>query len=261
MDIQEILKAEFNQHIVFRERRPGIFQVIAPLYHEDGDMVDIYLDLPKHDGGVVRISDHGKTLMRLSYSYEIDTATKRRILGRILSENGISEDRGRFQLETTPEHLYPSLLQFAQTVAKVSNMQMFKREVVQNLFYETLNDFVVSQLSPYRPQPHYIPIPDRDDLDVDWRFPLQSRDIYLYGVRDTPKARLVGLECLEYQKLNIPFRSVIIHEDLENGLSKKDQRRITNIADKQFATLADFVSDAERYFARETETARQHPVM
>jgi hypothetical protein len=54
---------------------------------------------------------------------------------------------------------------------------------------------------------------------------------------------------------------VIIHEDLENGLGKKDQRRITNIADKQFATLPDFLSVAEGYFAREAETARQHPVM
>ncbi len=251
MDIKDILKSEFNRHVSFRERRPGIIQVLAPLYHEDGDMVDVFLNLPKHEGDAIRISDHGMTLMRLSYSYEIDSPTKRRILDRILSENGVSEDRGRFYLETTPEHLYPALLQFAQTVAKVSNMQMFKREVVQNLFYETLNDFVASKLSIYKPQPHYMPITDRDDLDVDWRFPLQSRDIYLYGVRDTSKARLVGLECLEYQKLKIPFRSVIIHEDLENGLSKKDQRRITNIADKQFATLSDFFSDAEDYFVRE----------
>lgn len=261
MDIRDLLRAEFDRHVDFRERRPGILQVVAPLYHEDGDMVDVFLDLPKHEGEAIRISDHGMTLMRLSYSYEIDSATKRRILDRILAENGVSEDRGRFYLEATPEHLYPALLQFAQTVAKVSNMQMFKREVVQNLFYETLNDFVASKLSLYKPEPHYMPIPDRDDLDVDWRFPLPSRDIYLYGVRDASKARLVGLECLEYQKLSIPFRSVIIHEDLENGLGKKDQRRITNIADKQFATLPDFLSVAEGYFAREAETARQHPVM
>lgn len=257
MDIRELLKSEFNRYISFRERRPGIVQVLAPLYHEDGDMVDIFLDLPKRPGDSIRISDHGMTLMRLSYSYEIDTPTKRRILERILSENGISEDRGRFYVETTPEHIYPTLLQFAQTVAKVSNMQMFKREIVQNLFYETLNEFVESHLSIYRPQNHYVPIPERDDLDVDWRFPLPTRDIYLYGVRDASKARLVGLECLEYQKLNIPFRSVLVHEDLENGLSKKDQRRITNIADKQFATLSDFLSDAEKYFAREAD-AKQH---
>lgn len=251
MDIHEILKAEFNRHITFRERRPGVIQVVAPLYHEDGDMVDVFLDLPQTANRSIRISDHGMTLMRLSYSYEIDTPTKQKVLERILSENGVLQSRGRLYLETTPEHIYPALLQFAQTVAKVSNMQMFKRAVVQNLFYETLNEFVVSNLSSYRPQQNYQPLSDRDDLDVDWRFPLSTRDIYLYGVRDGSKARLVGLTCLEFQKSGVPFRSVIIHEDLENGMSKKDQRRITNIADKQFATLPDFFADAERFLARE----------
>ncbi len=252
MNVQEILKAEFNQHISFRERRPNVVQVIAPLFHEDGDMVDLFLDFPKNPEGRIRISDHGMTLMRLSYTYEIDSPTKRRVLDRILSENGVSEENGRFYLETAPDQIYPSLLQFAQTVAKVSNMQVFKREVVQNLFYETLSEFVLTSLSAYNPQGDYLPIPDRDDLDVDWRFPLPTRDIYLFGVRDASKARLVGLTCLEYQRVGIPFRSVIIHEDLENGLSKKDQRRITNIADKQFASLPDFIAEADRYFTRET---------
>jgi hypothetical protein len=255
MDILESLKLEFNSHIRFRERRPGIVQVLAPLFHEDGDMVDIFLDLPKSHRDPIRITDHGMTLMRLSYVYEVYKPTKRKILGRILSENGVAETNGRLHIESTVEHLYPTLLQFAQTVAKVSNMQVFKREVVQSLFYETLNDFVSSALVAYRPQQHYVPLPDRDDLDVDWRFPLSGRDIFLYGVKDTAKARLAGLTCLEYQKMSLPFRSVIIHEDFENGLGKKDQRRITNIADKQFATLTDFQADAEKYFARETHTA------
>jgi len=253
MDVRELLKSEFNRHITFRERRPNVLQVVAPLFHEDGDMVDIFLDLPKNPDGPIRISDHGMTLMRLSYSYEIDTPTKQRILDRILSENGISEGEGRFYMDTRPESIYPALLQFAQAVAKVSNMQAFRREVVTNLFYETLNDFVASSLSSFRPEPNFMPIPERDDLDVDWRFPIPARNIYLYGVRDSSKARLVGLSCLEFQKQGIPFRSVIIHED-ETGLPKKDQRRITNIADKQFATLPDFMSGAEEYFAREVGT-------
>lgn len=251
MNIQEILKSELDRHISFRERRPGILQVVAPLYHEDGDMVDIFIDLPKKSGEPIHFNDHGMTLMRLSYAYEIDTPTKQKVLNRILSENGVSELNGRLFLETTPERIYPALLQFAQTIAKVSNMQVFKREVVQSLFYEILHDFVSSNLATYRPQADYQPLPERDDLDVDWRFPLPMSDIYLYGVKDGSKARLVGLTCLEFQRKALPFRSVIIHEDFENSMSKKDQRRITNVADKQFATLPDFLTDAEQYFARE----------
>jgi hypothetical protein len=253
MDILEHLKSDFNRHVAFREKRPGIVQVIAPLFHEDGDMVDIFLDLPKTPNEPIRISDHGMTLMRLSYSYDVDTPTKRRILDRILSENGVNEDRGRFYIDTAPEGVYPALLQFAQTVAKVSNMQAFKREVVQSLFYETLNDFVRSDLAMYSPEPDYLPIPSRDDLPVDWRLALPNRDIFLYGVQGISKARLAALTCLEYQREHIPFRSVIVHENFES-LGKKDQTRITNIADKQFTTFTDFATDAQRYFARESQS-------
>ena len=251
MDILESLKIEFNSPVTFREKRPGIVQVLAPLFHEDGDMIDIFLDLPVAPSTTIRINDHGLTLMRLSYSYDLDTPTKQKIFGRILSENGVSEDRGRLFLETTPNSLYPAILQFAQTIAKVGNMAAFQREVVRNLFYEMLGDFIKSTLQRYIPLPHYLPIADRDDLEVDWHFDVLPRPIFLYGVRDDSKARLAALYCLEFLRNQLPFRSVVVHEDFENGLSRKDQTRITSAADKQFTSLADFKTNGELYFSRE----------
>jgi hypothetical protein len=247
----ERLKRDFNAHIGFREKRPGVVQVIAPLFHEDGDMIDIFLDLPKVSGGSIRISDHGLTLMRLSYVYDVDTPNKRKILSRILSENGVSEGNGRLYMDTDSERLYPALLQFAQTVAKVGNMQAFRREVVQSLFYEMVEEFINTTLTQYHPERNYLPIPDRDDLEVDWRFHVRSRQIFLYAVKDNPKSRLAALSCLEFQKREITFKSVVVHEDFENGLSKKDQTRITNAADKQFTSLNEFTANGEAYFRRE----------
>jgi hypothetical protein len=257
MNVLDQLKSEFNRHVQFREKRPGVVQILAPLFHEDGDMIDIFLDLPKIVGAPIRISDHGLTLMRLSYSYDVDTPAKRKIFGRILSESGVSEDRGRLYLDTTPDHLYPALLQFSQTIAKVSNMQAFKREVVQSLFYEMLGDFITTTLVHYRPQADYSPIAGRDDLEVDWYFEVRPRPIFLYGVKDNAKARLAALSCLEFQKRHVPFRSVIVHEDFENGLSRKDQTRITSAADKQFTSLDNFQEKAEEYFSREVEAVIQ----
>jgi hypothetical protein len=132
MDILENLKQNFNSHVSFQEKRPGIMQVLAPLYHEDGDMVDIFLDMPKTPDAPIRITDHGLTLMRLSYCYDVETPAKRRVLDRILSENGVDEENGRFFIDSEPERLYPAILQFAQTIAKVTNMQSFKREIMYN---------------------------------------------------------------------------------------------------------------------------------
>ena len=244
------LREQFNGHIGFKEKRPGILQVFAPLFHEDGDMIDMFLDLPPDGGRTVRVSDHGLTVMRLSYSYELDTPNKRRIFHRILSENGVQEQNGALFIDTTWESLYPAILQFAQTVARVSNMQLFKREVIQSMFFELLTEFIDEKLGRYSPRPNVLPMPERDDLEVPFAFEIAPHPVYLFGVKDNSQARLVTISCLEFQKKRLRFKSIVVHEEFEN-LSRKDRTRITNAADKQFTTLEDFRDKAEEFFERE----------
>ncbi len=245
----DILRNQFNDRIRFVEKRSGIFQLIAPFYHEDGDMLEIYLEGLKEDGKI-RISDHGMTIMRLSYEYEIDTPNKRRIFEKMLAENRLLEKDGRLYLEADLDVLYPSVLQFAQAVGKVSNMKLYKREVIKSLFYELLDEFINEQLVRFQPEPKVLPIPERDDLEVDYSFKGFPRPLYLFGVKDDTKARLTTISCLEFQRADIPFKSVAVHEDFED-LSKKDRKRITSAADKQFVDLDDFTNHGEDYFDRE----------
>ncbi len=245
----DALKKQFNDRIRFVEKRPGIFQLLAPFYHEDGDMLEIYIERLE-DNGTVRISDHGMTVMRLSYEYDIDTPNKRRIFDKMLTENQLMEKDGRLYLETGLESLYPSVLQFAQTVAKVSNMRHFKREVIKSLFYEMLDEFITEQLVRFRPESKVLPIEQRDDLEADYSFKLFSRPLYLFGIKDDTKARLSAISCLEFQRAKIPFKSIAVHEDFE-ALSKKDRKRITSAVDKQFVDLDDFRSHGEEYLDRE----------
>ncbi len=247
----ELLKQQFNGHVAFRERRPGVIQVLAPLFHEDGDMVDIFLDEPLNGAAKFRVSDHGMTVMRLSYSYDLDTPSKQRIFSRILAENRIQEADGRLYIEAEPEALYPAILQFAQTVAKVSSMQYFKREVIQSLFYEQLDEFIQERLAEYNPRPGVLPIPDHDEYEVDYQFDVGPRPLYLFGVKDNDKARLTTISCLEFLRHRLPFKSVMVHQDFESGISKKDRTRITNAADKQFTSLDHFRETGPQFFERE----------
>ena len=249
MNYLDLLKKQFNNQIAFVERRPGVMQLVAPLYHEDGDMIDLFLE-SSEENGMIRICDSGMTLMRLSYSFDIDTPNKERIFQRILFENGITEENGNLFLETTPESLYPSILQFAQTVAKVSNMQLYKREVIHSLFYEMLEEFVMTSLNRYNPRPKVYPLGDRDDLEVDFELHIEPRPIYLFGVRESAKARLVTISCLEFQTAKIPFKSLAIHDEFDK-LSRKDTNRITSAVDKQFISLDDFRVNARPYLERE----------
>ncbi len=249
MEYLDALKEQFNDRIRFVEKRPGIIQLLAPFYHEDGDMLEIYLETQSENGKVL-LSDHGMTIMRLSYEYDIDTPNKRRIFNKMILENQIQERDGRLYLETPVDSLYSSILHFAQTVAKVSNMRHFKREVIKSLFYEMLDAFIFEELIRFRPERKVLPIEGRDDLGADYAFRSFPWPVYLFGVKDDTKSRLSTISCLEFQRAMIPFKSIAVHEDFES-LSKKDRKRITSAVDKQFVDLDDFKSHGEAYLDRE----------
>jgi len=239
MDYVELLKAGFGNHVSVMLKRPGIMKLVAPLFHEDGDMIDIFLE-DKSDG-IVRISDHGLTLMRLSYNYDIDTPNKERILNQIITENKIYNDDSSLFLDVRAEDLYPSVLHFGQVVAKISSMSLYKRAVISDLFYEMVSEYVFSSLSSYRPKEGYKPIPEREELEVDYLFEFGRVPIYAFASkeRESSKIRLIAISCLEFQRKSMPFRSVVIHQNFDS-LGKKDMKIITSAADKQFISLEDF---------------------
>jgi hypothetical protein len=102
----------------------------------------------------------------------------------------------------------------------------------------------------FKPSACVLPLPERDDLEVDYVFPALPRPTYLFGVKNETKARLTTISCLEFQKAKLPFKSIAVHEDFE-GLGKKDPKRVTSAADKQFVDLEDFKAHAEEYLERE----------
>ena len=130
-DIIDEIKKSFNGHLSIGEKRKGIFQIFLPFYHEDGDMVELFLE--KIDESNYRLSDYGMTLMRLSYSYEINTPTREKIFHRILSENVLLEDNGNIYCTTNKDSIYTSILNIIQTLMKVNSMDYFKRETVKSV--------------------------------------------------------------------------------------------------------------------------------
>ncbi|MBI5385295.1 MAG: DUF1828 domain-containing protein [Verrucomicrobia bacterium] len=254
MNAVDLLREQFNSHVAVREKRLGVVQLVAPLFHEDGDMMDIFLDLPKSGMASpdqnIRVCDHGLTLMRLSYTFEIDTPNKQRIFHRILAENGVAEENGELSMEATPSSLYMALLQFSQAVSKVCNMRYFKREVLASLFEEMLAGFVQEQLPRFNPKEKVLPLPDRDDLEVDWELRPNGVPLYLFAVKDANRARLATISCLEFQRHSLKFKSIAVHEDIDK-LGRKDRNRLTNACDKQFTSLEEFKQNGLPYLERE----------
>lgn len=232
------LGSQFNKHVRLSERRPGIFQVHAPLFHEDGDMLDIFVEPTGDD--TLRVCDYGMTLMRLSYNFDLDTDNKQRIFAELIKKNNVEFDErdGNIYIEATPESLCPALLQLSQTIAKVSSLEVLKREVVSGLFFEMVDDFIAKHLQEFNPQLRAMPL-GRDDLEVTCAFHIKPHPVYLYAVRGSAQARLAALVFLECQRAEMMFKGYVVHDNFES-LSTKDKSRITSAADKQFINFEDF---------------------
>lgn len=247
-DLIKIIDKNFNHMIKVEQKRPNIFQLYLPLYHEDGDMVDIFIE--EKEKNKYFLCDYGLTLQRLSYSYDIDSENKESILQKIISENFLTEDEGNIYIKTTPNTILGDIMHMAQSYAKIGSMRYFKREVIESLFYDLIEEFIFKELQEFKPSKNVLPIPERDDLAVDYQFIPNGHPVYLFGVKDSNKARLATISCLEYQKANLNFKGWIVNEDF-NKLPQKDRTRLTNACDKQFTSLDEFKANSKKFLQRE----------
>ena len=255
MDINSVrasLSGRMAEGFDIYRRREGGYQLIIPICHEDGDMVDIYLQESPRGVAYVRICDFGMALMRLSYSYELNTDTRRRIFDDILINNQVTNIDGNLSLDVPIGTLYEGIMQFAGCVQKVCNMRYWARETVRSAFYDDLNDYVLSNLKPYSPVANQAPMPNDGVFSVDWTLTHKGRDFYLFGVLGNDKAKNVAITLLEFQKESLPFISLVVHEDME-ALGRRERQYLTRNADRQYPVLDDFkksvVADLRRLAA------------
>ena len=231
------------------ERRPGDYQLILPILHEDGDMLDVYLQDSPMGEEYVRICDFGLALMRLSYTYNVDTLARQRILNSILINNKVEKDNSNLYLDTHIGSLYEGVLQFAGCVQKVCNMRYWNRETVRTAFYDDLGDYVTTGLSRFSPAADRSPLADYPIISVDWTLTHNRRDLYVFGVRGDSKAKNVAISLLEFQKARLSYISLIVHENIED-LGTRESVYLTKNADRQYPILEDFrekaVDDIER---------------
>ena len=237
--LRESLNHSFGAGFDVYERRPGDYQLVVPIRHEDGDMVDVYLQDSPRGEGYVRICDFGMTIMRLSYTYEISTPARQQIFDNILINNGVSSDVGNLYLDAPIASLYESILQFVGCAQKVCNMRYWSREITRTVFYDDLRDYVTAQMVQFSPVADHFPLPDFPN-SVDWSLKHHGRIFYVFGVLGNDKAKNVTISLLEYQKATLPFISLVVHEDMED-LGKRERLLVTRNADTQYPALADFM--------------------
>ena len=122
--ISDVLKSSFYNQFNLKEKRTDLYQIFVPLYHPDGDMFDIFLKiLPNNQ---LLLTDCSLTLMRLSYTFEIDSPNNQTRLNRTVLESGGTFDiaTGAIVLPTTLDQLCNKITQFTQIISKVTDLKI-----------------------------------------------------------------------------------------------------------------------------------------
>lgn len=251
MTIAEMLNNSPAESFQLREKRPGIYQLIAPIFHDDGDMVSIYLE--EAGENLVKICDHGMSLMRLDYLFDMDSDKKRKILDDIIRSRGAILEQGDIELFVPGSKLFSGIMSYAQLVSEVCNMDILSREIVSNLFYDYLRESI--EKIKENTKIHFIKdyeVKDASEICVDYAFlgNGKQRPIYLFGVKDTNKAQQTTINCLTMTIKNIPHKSVCVFENIDT-ITKFARNSLLNASDKVYSDLDNFTTNGAEYLNRE----------
>lgn len=246
MNFIDVIKENIKPFIDVKETRPNLYQVVAPFYHEDGDMVEIFIE---NKNNHIMICDKGMTLMKLSYDIDIKN-TNEKIFNQMLKENYLDIENGNIFIDSDVETLNSKFLQFAQTISKISGLKYFTAHRQRNIFYEILGEYVKETFINMQYTEKFVPLERYKDYVVDYMFNTKQKPIYLFAVKDDNKAKDVIIANQAFKLEKVPFKSVVVYQDY-SSISKLTQERILRVTDKPFLDIEQFKEEGYQYIAEE----------
>lgn len=249
-NVLKILLKSFGDHISIKMIRPNTFQIFIPFYHNDGDMIEVFLHCINKTNWTV--GDFGVTLMRLSYDTNVDTEANKRILKQIVSDYGIAVDeRGRLSLKVkNVNDPFPDIMEMITVIIKVSDINLLKKEQVKSAFYAQFDKFVYSELKEFEFQKNY-----KLAFDAKWLYEIpyikivqKKAPIFLLPIVGDQKCQdytMILMQCKINAYKNKP---ISIFEDQSN-VWRKTLARFSDIADKQFSALIGNSKEIKNYIS------------
>ena len=247
-----LLGKELNNRVSSYQKRPGITQILAPFYHDDGDMHEVFISDAPRPGSWI-LSDFGMTLMRLSYTFDTLSEGREELVRTIATENGLSLVDGVLQAETSPATVFFDFMGMTRAITQIAALKYQKTHRSASTFIEDVLGELMEKLSGFAPSRDFLPIEDRDDLTVDIRIPAR-RPIFIYAARENQRYLRAGLTCSQLRQLGVDFRSLILVED-QGDFSSVNWKTVTNIVDKQFVGKSEILAVAPEYVKREVAAA------
>ena len=214
------------------------FRVFTPFRFEDGDHLAIVLKMTE---GRWVFSDEAHTYMHLTYDIDerdLHRGTRQKIISNTLSTFGVEDRDGELLLDIPDEQYGNALFSFVQALLKVSDVSYLSRERAWSTF---MDDFraLLSQVAPEERRVFDWSDPLRDPkgiYTVDCRIYGMPRPLFVHALISDGRTRDATIALHQFERWEIPFRSLAIFEDQES-INRKVLARFSDVCDKQFSSL------------------------
>lgn len=235
--IEKEFKTKICDEVNLAQEGLNRFIVFNPFMFDDGDHLVVLL---KGVEGKWLFTDEGHTFMHVSYDdIDIDKGTRKKIIDSVLMSYGIRNQEGELVTEIPDNQFGDALYSYLQGLIKITDINYLTRERVRSTFMEDFRALIEETVPADRRIFNYYD--KQHDPDgkyiIDCHINGIKRPMFLFGVQNDDKCRDVTITCLQFEKFNLPFRSMAIFEDQES-INRKVLARFSDVCDKQFSTLA-----------------------
>lgn len=253
MDTQ-LIEMDFRQRVGEQinliEEGYSRYRVFTPFLFPDGDHLSIIL---KMIGKEWILSDEGHTLMRLTYEidyHDLLRGNRQKIIENVISTFGVSNHEGELSICIQDSSYGNALFNLVQSLIKISDVAYLQRERIKSTFLEDFHIFLEESIPQERRQFNYHdPVRDPEgNYEVDCSINEMPKPIYIFAIPNDNRCRDVTITLHQFERWSLSFQSVAIFED-QQEISRPVLARFSDVAGKQFSSLASNKDRIQRYFS------------
>ncbi|MDE0608209.1 MAG: DUF1828 domain-containing protein [Acidimicrobiaceae bacterium] len=237
--LKELLCERLCEDIVVDQRSDDELMLRTPFVFPDGDGYPFHLS--EAPAGGLRLSDHGHTLMHISYEHDVDSfldGTRGMLLERIVSESWVGHNDGVFCMDTSVEKLPEAIFAFGQALTRIYDLTLLSRSNVGSTFYDDLTECLQGLVDESKIERDHLPeVPNSDAYPVDYRIDGKGGDpLFVYGVPNRDKARLTTIMLGHFHRHRLEFESIIVFED-QAAIPRTDLARLSDVAGDMISSM------------------------